>query len=334
MVCLLLGKLLLHLLPLLFRLSLISLQPLLRALNDIRQRQIGVLLHPLLELGVPGQLHRRKSGHVRFGHIGYLCPPPASALGFGHMGDLTRPHLHGLISSANGVGRCHLYLAVCDGHGGAVLIHHADNTGRAPDAGDHGGCTDIHGLIGGEGGGHMEEKLTGAHQQLQLIPLLTHLHLGGGIQLDRLGAVQADIGIALSVGGNGIAVVQLHVGADRQGLVVGVLDGHSSGGAHQPHIAGGSGGRQGAGAQGRQDYQDQSHRQQPPGHIGPSVLLSYAHKKTSSPPRPKRIRGFCACMERSNSNSCSSVRFGSWWTSRVCCAPQAAPMATLRPMVE
>ena len=110
-----------------------------------------------------------------------------------------------------------------------------DPAAGAPDAGDHGAGADLQGFAARERRRHVEEELTGGQLYLQLAPGLLNADGGILIQLDGLGIVQADIGIAGLPGGDGIAAVQAHVLDNGLRHAGGILDGHGAAGLYQPH---------------------------------------------------------------------------------------------------
>ena len=113
-----------------------------------------------------------------------------------------------------------------------------DPAAGAPDAGDHGAGADLQGLAAGQRRRHVEEELAGNKLHFQLAPGFLDGDGGILIQLDGLGVIQADVGIAAVPGGDGVAAVKAHILDDGLGHTGSVLDGHGALGLHKAHSRG------------------------------------------------------------------------------------------------
>ena len=91
-------------------------------------------------------------------------------------------------------------------------------------AGEGGGGADVQTLVLLQRCADIKEQLAAGHKDLQFLARLGDGDLRGGIQLDGLGAVQTDVGIAFAGCGDLIAVVEAHFVRDLQGFAAGILD--------------------------------------------------------------------------------------------------------------
>ena len=127
-----------------------------------------------------------------------------------HCRQIAAVHGHRIVLSCDRIGDHGYHMSPQNGLcGNAVILHSNPEEGPA-DAGDHGGGADIQRLIRLQRRGDVEEGAAFLAEHLQLLSALADLHRAVLVQLDGLGIVQTDPGIALEVRGHGIAGEQAH----------------------------------------------------------------------------------------------------------------------------
>ena len=203
---------------------------------------VTLLLQSILKPGIRGDFGKVEGGEVGKLHI---ADQPS------HADNLPAPNLLALGKSIPGTPLIR-FTEPYDPVSGAVkdltrvCIYTA---GGAADARDHGAGADFQALVPGQRCGHVEDELSGLQFDLQLPPGLLDDNGGVHVQLDGLGFIQTDIGIAVVAGVHGVAAVQLHTLAVIHSYTAGVSDRNAALHQFQPHdgspgIGGGCGHRQ------------------------------------------------------------------------------------------
>ena len=200
-------------------------------IHRVRQSLLEIFGHSFLGCAILGDLHLYKGRNIVGLHAqepgvrpfpGLICVKDLEDP------DLTLPDRQRAGGAGDGIDRHALGMALQEPHAGLAIVDLLDKDDGAPDAGDHGGGSDIQLFVLFQRGGDVAVHFAALQKQLQALAAAPHLQAAALVQLHRLLGIQGDPGIAGLLRGNYVAAVQAHILPGAVGLAAGAGDVHRS----------------------------------------------------------------------------------------------------------